>query len=150
LAAALWGLSQASSMAEGSQPGLEVQSLQSSQPTSRKNAVLVFGASGRLGKQVVAEVMMMSLCHANISTFAASFTSIIKATCKKCYAHDRFCSTCRRHQYFVHCSLLGQEDMWLPRLTKQTSSSRHLQAKQPRDLVTCILRTVLTSQTAQL
>ena len=88
LAAALWGLSQASSMAEGSQPGLEVQSLQSSQPTSRKDAVLVFGASGRLGKQVVAEVMMMSLCHANIITkilitFAISFTSSIIATCKK-------------------------------------------------------------------
>ncbi len=24
-------------------------------------------------------------------------------------------------EYFVHCSLLGQEDMWLPRLTKQTN-----------------------------
>ncbi|KAA6425478.1 MAG: hypothetical protein FRX49_04376 [Trebouxia sp. A1-2] len=57
LAAALWGLSQASTMAEGSQPGLEVQSVQSSQPTSRKDAVLVFGASGRLGKQVVAELV---------------------------------------------------------------------------------------------
>lgn len=56
-AAALWGLSQASSMAEGSQPGLEVQSVQSSQAPSRKDAVLVFGASGRLGKQVVAELV---------------------------------------------------------------------------------------------
>jgi len=88
LAAALWGLSQASSMAQGSQPGLEVQSFQSSQPTSRKDAVLVFGASGRLGKQVVAEVMMMSLCHANIITkilitFAVIFANINLATCKK-------------------------------------------------------------------
>ena len=45
-------------MVECSQPGLEVQSVQSSQAPSRKDAVLVFGASGRLGKQVVAEVMM--------------------------------------------------------------------------------------------
>lgn len=75
-------------MAEGSQPGLEVQSVQSSQPTSRKDAVLVFGASGRLGKQVVAEVMMMSLCHSIIITkflirFAGFSISIIIATCKK-------------------------------------------------------------------
>jgi len=87
LAAALWGLSQASSTAEGSQPGLEVQSVQSSQPTSRKDAVLVFGASGRLGKQVVAEVMMMSFCHPNIITkllitFASISTSIVIAGAK--------------------------------------------------------------------
>lgn len=78
-------------MAEGSQPGLEVQSVQSSPPIARKDAVLVFGASGRLGKQVVAEVMMMSLCHANSSTktlsiVAVIFTGIVIVTCKKRYA----------------------------------------------------------------
>lgn len=65
IAAGLWGLSQASSMAEGSQPGNEVQVQQSAAQTERKNAVLVFGASGRLGQEVVAEVpgKMLMMTH---------------------------------------------------------------------------------------
>lgn len=57
VAAAFWGLSQASSMAQGSQPGPDVQDVQSAQPSTRKDAVLVFGASGRLGRDVVAELV---------------------------------------------------------------------------------------------
>lgn len=43
-------------MAQGSQPGPDVQVVQSAQPSTRKDAVLVFGASGRLGRDVVTEV----------------------------------------------------------------------------------------------
>ena len=43
-------------MAEGSESGLGMQAPQVAQSTPRKDAVLVFGASGRLGQEVVAEV----------------------------------------------------------------------------------------------
>ena len=44
-------------MAEGSQPGREEQAPQTAPANRRKDAVLVFGASGRLGQEVVAEVL---------------------------------------------------------------------------------------------
>lgn len=55
--ALLWTASQAASMAEGAQsgPGSEALSTQAAfRP--RKDAVLVFGATGRLGTEVVSEV----------------------------------------------------------------------------------------------
>ncbi len=61
VAAALWGLSQASSLAQGSQPVSEMQAAQAAQSAPRENAVLVFGASGRLGQEVVAEVGVQTI-----------------------------------------------------------------------------------------
>lgn len=53
--ALLWTASQASGMAEGSPPSPKPQASQAAS-TPRTNAVLVFGATGRLGTEVVSQV----------------------------------------------------------------------------------------------
>ncbi|KAL3135711.1 hypothetical protein ABBQ38_006182 [Trebouxia sp. C0009 RCD-2024] len=56
LIALFWTASQAPSMAEGSQPGTETQAAQAA-PQPRRNAVLVFGATGRLGTEIVSQLI---------------------------------------------------------------------------------------------
>ena len=57
-------------MAEGAQPGPGPEA-QSTGATfrPRKDAVLVFGATGRLGTEVVSEVRLMPACSLNMCTF---------------------------------------------------------------------------------
>lgn len=55
IVALLWTASQASGMAEGSQPGPNTQASQAAS-SPRTDAVLVFGATGRLGTELVSQV----------------------------------------------------------------------------------------------
>lgn len=55
IVALLWTASQASGMAEGSQPGPKAQASQATS-SPRTDAVLVFGATGRLGTELVSQV----------------------------------------------------------------------------------------------
>ena len=53
--ALLWTASQASGMTEGSQPDPKAQASQAAS-SPRTDAVLVFGATGRLGTELVSQV----------------------------------------------------------------------------------------------
>ena len=60
--ALLWTASQASGMTEKAQSEPQAQVSQAA-PRQRENAVLVFGATGRLGTAVVSEVVCTSDRH---------------------------------------------------------------------------------------
>ena len=59
-AIAFWTLSQASSVVKDMPPAAGEQTIQGAQVNPRKDAVLVFGASGRLGQELVTEVLCSS------------------------------------------------------------------------------------------